>query len=233
MDPRAKPGMRREKRSKYAEGKCETLDEKNGKPKGHFEKAPGPGYTSTSSTVSIAIAVCSASTDAGEVTGVKTVTDTVTFTGCSTLGQKCTSESESEGTIQTFPLDGTLVGHGEKGPGGGEPAAGEAWTAFAGTPANEGYTAEFGCTGKGFFRIKGSVSGVQSGNVNVSSPTSATTFENGEGEQDLITETSETGTEWSGGIGGGPNEFGSFGEFRTKERTVQSNTAAEATEIKS
>ncbi len=231
--PGPSPTCVAKKKGKYAEGKCETLDEHKGKPKGHFEMAPGPGFTSSSATVSIAIAVCSASSDTGEVTGLKTLSDTVTFTGCSSLGQKCTSEGEPEGTIQTYLLEGKLVGHGEKGPAGGEPATGEAWTSFAGTPASEGYTAKFSCTGKGYFRIKGSLSGAQTGNVDVSSTTSTTTFENGVAEQELITETSETGTEWSGGIGGGPNEFGSFGEFRTKEITVSSNTAAEASEIKS
>ncbi len=167
------------------------------------------------------------------MTGLKTVADTVTFAGCNTLGQKCTSEGDPEGTIKTYTLEGTLIGHGEKGPGGGEPASGPAWTAFAGTPASDGYTALFNCTGKGYFRIKGCVGGVQAGNVNVSSPTSTTTFANGVAEQDLVTETSESGTEWSGGTGGGPNEFGSFGEFRTKEITVSSDTAVEASEIKS
>jgi hypothetical protein len=57
------------KKGKYAEAKCETLDEKKGKPKGKFEKAPGPGYTSTSGTATLAIAVCAASTDVGEVKG--------------------------------------------------------------------------------------------------------------------------------------------------------------------
>src|ERR1019366_7957236 len=68
--------------------------------KGRYEKEPGPGYTSTTGTATLAIAVCAASTDVGEVTGLKTDVDTVTFTGCNTLGAKCTSEGQVEGTIK-------------------------------------------------------------------------------------------------------------------------------------
>jgi hypothetical protein len=120
----------------------------------------------------------------------------------------------------------------EKGPGGQEAAPGAVWTEFAGTPASEGYSSLFFCTGKGFFRTKGSVSAVQAGNGNVSGVTSTTTFALGVDEQELITETSENGTEWSGGTGGGTNEFGTFGEFHTKETTEATNTAAEPSEIK-
>lgn len=218
----------------YTESACETVAEKKNKPdhRGHYEREPGPGYTSVSGTASLAIAVCSASRGAGEVTGLKAGVDKVTFTGCDTLGAKCTSEGQEEGTIETFPLESKLIDHGEKGPGGQEPASGDVWTEFAGSAASGHYTSLFYCTGKGYFRMKGWVSAVQTGDVDASSTTSTTTFSDGAGEQDLITETSEDGTEWSGGTQGGPNEFGSFGEFPTTEVTAESNTAVEQTEIK-
>ncbi len=232
--PGPSPTCVEHKKGGYLDPECKTLSERRGMPshKGKFEKAPGPGYTSATGNATLAIAVCTASTAVGEVTGLKAGTETVTFTGCSSLGAKCTSAGQAEGTIQTYSLESTLIDHGEKGPGGHEPVSGEVWIAFAGTAASERYSSEFYCTGKGYFRTKGSISGVQTGDINVTSSTSTTTFASSAGEQDLITETSENGTEWSGGTSGGPNEFGAFGEFRTKEETVATNTAAAQTQIR-
>jgi hypothetical protein len=63
---------------------------------------------------------------------------------------------------------------------------------------HEPYVLEFGCEGS-LFRISGSLSGAQAGNVNTSSLASTTTFAIGEGEQALFAERSEDGgATWTG-----------------------------------
>ena len=69
----------------------------------------------------------------GEWTGPTTATEQETFTGCEFKGpsnRECHSAGQATGTLVTNHLDGTLLGHGEKGPGGGEPAEGEVWDAL-------------------------------------------------------------------------------------------------------
>jgi hypothetical protein len=93
------------------------------------------------------------------------------------------------------------------------------WTELA-SSEHEPYSAEFGCEGVRF-RTKGSLAGVQAGDVNTPSATSTTTFTLEEGEQALSTEVSETGGKsW---VGPDP----------TSEAGVMSNTAEAQTEIKS
>ena len=210
------------KKGFYSESGCKTRDERHGKPKGRYEREPGPGYTSTTGTVTLETpglggskVVCAASTGAGEITGVKTDVDRVTFTSCETSGKQCTSEgpnstpSGKAGVIITNLLDTSLVG---------PLVSGEVWTEFV-SSEHKPYWFEFGCEGP-LFRTIGSLSGLQTGNVNVSSLTSTTTFAIGEGEQALSTELSETGgVSW-------------VGPDASSEVTVASNTSASNTEIK-
>jgi hypothetical protein len=83
------------------------------------------------------------------------------FTSCvlSATSGKCTGGmGAAEGEIITNGLTSTLVGHGQKGPGGKEPAMGEAWTSVAPTPP-ETYSAEFTCAPGVPFKVKGNVAG--------------------------------------------------------------------------
>jgi hypothetical protein len=121
---------------------------------------------------------CAASTGAGVITGTKTGVETDVFTGCQTQGFKCTSEGQQAGTITTFPMATTLI----------EPSYNVVWTKYSGEPEHEGYLATYECEGLGKFATTGWASGVQSGDVEVMSASSTTTFAAGQGEQDLLTE---------------------------------------------
>ncbi len=100
---------------------------------------------------------CASNEAAGENTGGKTSTVTFKFHSCvlSITHGACTSTGAAEGEIESKLLSGTLVGHGEKGPGGKEPAAGEAWVSVTATP----YLAEFTCAPGVPFKVEGNVAG--------------------------------------------------------------------------
>jgi hypothetical protein len=166
--------------------------------KGSYEKEPGAGFTSSSENVTLEAAslgrkvTCAASTGAGEVTGVSTSSERITFTGCASSGKKCTSEgadgtpSGSAGTIETNLLRNRLLG----------PALGQVWTELV-SAEHEPYSAEFGCEGVRL-RTKGSLAGVQRGDVGTPSLTSTATLSFEEGEQALTVEVSEnSGKSWS------------------------------------
>jgi hypothetical protein len=134
---------------------------------------------------------CKASTTKGEWTGTKTNHEVITFTGCTlSVGPGCQSleEAEGSGTIKSFE-DTTLIGHGEKGPGGLEPAEGEVWDSFApsATSPYTPYATEFKCPPGVVFRSSGSVSGIVTP-VNAMSAKLTTAFGAGKGEQGLVTE---------------------------------------------
>lgn len=205
-EPGPAPACVAHKKGEYTEAACKT---KSAKPhKGSFEAEPGPGYTSTLGTVALeapelgGYVVCSAGTATGEVTGAQTGVDRLTLTGCEMSGKKCTSEgvnsspSGHAGVIVTNELDTRLLG----------PVGGQIWTDFT-SSEHEPYAMEFGCEGP-LFRTKGSLGGVQSGNVDVMSTTSTTTFFPAEvthdkGEQALFGELSEnSGTSWSTAVYG-------------------------------
>ncbi len=185
----------KQKKGEYSNSSCTT---KSSKPhKGSYEKAGARGYTSSTGeakleTPSLGGTVkCTASKGKGEITGPKTATLQVTFTGCETKGVPCESGA-THGTIETFPLETSLIDHGEKGLGGkGEPLAGEVWSDIKGESAFGGDQAIFGCEGVGYFRSTGTLAGVDGG-VNTLSFTGTQNFENGIGEQDLLTEVSSS-----------------------------------------
>lgn len=161
-----------------------------------------PGYTSKTIKATLAssygIVECKASTDIGEITGPKADVDLITFTGCEMHGAKCNSAGQVAGTIKTNKLDTSLIDHGEQGLSGGEPALDEVWTQYV---SAETYQAEFECPAVPVFvRVSGSLSGVDTKDVNVMSATGKTRFESGHGEQDLVTEVSPTGLSWEPGV---------------------------------
>jgi len=208
-----------QKKGEYTNSSCTTKSAKARK--GTFEKEAGPGYTTTIGAVTLATpglsgskVVCAAGTAVGEVTGLKAGTERMTFTGCEASGKKCSSEgpdstpSGKAGVIVTNLLDTSLIG----------PVNGAVWTQL--DSAEHGpYALEFGCEGS-LLRTMGALAGVQTGNVNVSSLASATTFASGEAEQGFDSELSEDGgTVWTG-----PDS--------TSAVLTATNTAAAATEIK-
>jgi hypothetical protein len=187
----------KQKKGEYSNNTCTT---KSSKPKkGSYEKVSGLGYTTATGEAKLetpklgGTVKCSASKGKGSITGPKTATLQVTFTGCETKGVPCESGA-TPGTIETLGLETSLIDHGEKGLGGkGEPLAGEVWTDIKGLASNGGVQAIFGCEGIGYFKSTGTLAGVDGG-VNKLSFTGSTNFENGIGEQDLETAVSSKPT---------------------------------------
>ena len=130
--------------------------------------------------------VCPKTTLVGEFTGPKAGADAVTVTGCtlSVTNGACTTEGEAPGTIE-IDQETQLIDHGEKGPSGLEPKAGEVWDAFAprvGSPFYPNQT-EFSCSGIPF-SVNGTFSGVLTP-VNTATTKLKATIGSGIGEQDL------------------------------------------------
>ncbi len=187
---------------KYEDKNC-TKEEAT-KTGGKYEWVPYPGpagtkwgYTSKSKTATLVgeagNITCSKSTDAGEVTGVKSDVDTTSFTGCvlSITKESC-QNTANKGEIVTTHNVTTLIDHGEKGESGKEPAEGEVWTQYTGQPGTIGFNgapevlAEWECSGIPFV-TDGSLSGPTTEDVNVMSTKSKTVFSASGGEQDLVT----------------------------------------------
>ena len=141
---------------------------------------------------------CKKSTSAGDITGPKSATDTVTFTSCEAVKEKANSEGEPAGTIKTSLLNARLVDHGETA-GGKEPAVGEVWDCL--TSAEGPYLAQFEFS-KIKLRVKGEVCGVVTG-INQMATKSTQTFSKGGGFQGLQVEYSlNEGASWEGPIAG-------------------------------
>jgi alpha-tubulin suppressor-like RCC1 family protein len=205
---------------KYSDAKCETRAEKKGKPTGSYEKAPGPGYTSSGAEATLetpglhSTVKCAASTAVGEVTGANTDAEKIVFSGCESASGKCTSVegAKAEGQIVTSALDTELI----------EPVPGTVWTEYANSShAHAPYVAVFSCAGVGFFRTKGWLSGVTSGNVDAMSSVSQTVFAASGGEQALETEFAPMAT-FEGATGPDPSTW----------TTTLKNASASQTEIK-
>jgi hypothetical protein len=216
-----------QKKGEYTTATCATKSAKA--KKGKFEKATKLGYTTATGeakleTPSLGGTVkCSASKGVGQITGGKTASLQVTFTGCETKGVPCESGA-TLGTIETFPLETTLIGHGEKGLGGkSEPLAGEVWTDIQGEAAFGGDQAIFGCEGIGYFRSTGTLAGV-AGGINKLSFTGTTNFENGIGEQALETAVSSSPTFPAGET---------LGPFASTEVTKSTNTFEKEVDVTS
>jgi hypothetical protein len=160
--------------------------------KGKFEKKPGAGFSLTGGAASIevpgiATVECSSSNGAGAVIGVKSSELAMTFEGCHFIGHTniCTSEGEPAGDVTTLPLLGTLIGHGETGPKGAEPASGEAWAELTGK-AGGAIAARFNCGGGIAFEWVANVAGVTTP-TNTPSGVSTLTFAKGGFENNLET----------------------------------------------
>jgi hypothetical protein len=176
-------------KGEYTDSSCTV---KSAKPhKGTFEKEAGAHFTLTSGAVTLESPafpgklVCAAGSGAGQITSATKGEQRVEFTGCEMSGKKCTSEGTnstaagSAGDIATNLLSTRLLG----------PVA----TTFAGQQV----WTDLSSAGPRF-RISGSSSGVQAGDVGVMSVNGETRFEAAEGEQNLLAESSENGgSSWS------------------------------------
>ncbi|MGH2864331.1 MAG: hypothetical protein ACRDJX_03675 [Solirubrobacteraceae bacterium] len=190
------------KKGDYTNAGCTTKSAKAGK--GGYEVAPGPGYSSSGGAVTLetpglgsGVVTCSATSARGEVTGTQSGVDRLTFTGCETAGKQCASEgadgtpSGSSGVITTNLLDTRLLGPVKTEIGE------QAWIDYS-SAEHQPYWAEFGCGASTLYRITGSVSGVQTGDVGAPSTASQTKINATLSEQALYSELSETsGTSWS------------------------------------
>jgi hypothetical protein len=144
--------------------------------------------------------VCTKSTATGEVLGWQKSLENITFTGCALergathSPENCWSEAfpETSLTITANTLDGYLLDHGTRGPGGLAPDEGEVWDELASTE-HQPYLAEFECRSEREFRIGGTVSGV----LAPAGKGGTLKFGATAGEQDLTTETSlDHGKTW-------------------------------------
>ncbi len=202
-----------QKKGRYAEANCETLDVRKGKPKGKFELAGERGFTATSAghiaVVDDPVIVdgpeleCTAARTVGEITSPRASTQRTTFSGCQFEGLPCQSAgpyatpSGEAGVIVTNLLEGRLLGHGEQAGGSAhaEPAAGEVWDELV-SAEHEPYQLELECSGAVFLKTQGYLSGrinpADAGLEPVSRAGTAT-FDETTGEQGLLQESSETG----------------------------------------
>lgn len=170
----------KKKTGQYADSACTTLKTKKGVPdgKGNFEKAAIPIEANSgvatletpafgSNNVS-----CTSSHVTGTITGPKTATEQVVFSGCLLAGAvECTSngsaaaggtESGASNKIETNPLHINLLGPGETTQGfeGKTVPAGKVWTETTAANGVSGYQAVFSCPLAGaYLRTFGSLSG--------------------------------------------------------------------------
>lgn len=192
--PGPSPKCAAQKKGEYTTGTCTV---KSSKPKkGHFEKKAGSTFTITGGPGVLETPAfggpveCTNSVGSGSITGVKTNQSITTFENCQTGGKKCNSALAPAGSITTQPLSGTLIGHGEKGPKGNEPATKVAWDDIYGT---SGPSSIFTCEGGIEIETVGDVVGVQTP-TNTASNSATLTFAKAGPEQNLLTTLSVGGS---------------------------------------
>jgi hypothetical protein len=193
------------KHGNFADPACSTPAKRAGA--GFYETAPGPALRSEAFVVTIATpslandVECEKELITGEIIGAEKELQNIILMGCKTIGAEpvvCSTKHQRQGTIVTPQLETTLIAHGETGPGGREPAPGEVWTELSGTAANKGEIAEFSCGGSGPYRLSGSMSGRTSNCVNVMTTVRLVTYDEGSGEQNILTEFSPARNKWVG-----------------------------------
>ena len=205
----------------YTDKNCTLV---SGTDEGKWEWSPGVvsahrAFTAKTGVVEFvgfgAVVFCRKSGTVGEWTGPRTSVETTTYEDCEfKSGFECHTAGRGQGVIASNPLVGTLIGHGETGPGSGEPATGEVWDSLASAEPS-GIQMEFECAPV-VVRHLGSVAGVWSTeSLDHGSKKGSIAFNGvlGEspgkfGEQDLFVEAS---------IGGGP--------FEADGQTVEKTTA--------
>jgi hypothetical protein len=180
-----------QKKGNYTDPGCTTVSNKPHK--GSYEIPPEVRFTSTGagSTLGEAIgspapvATCASYSDSGRLTGPKTAEVTETFSGCSAGGHVC----GPSGIVQSWgALETSLVGPGEAGPGGHEPASGEVWTEVTGAGGVGNLSYDFSCQSlPGPVEVRGASSALTTGDINVASTSSLLEYSPTRGEPDLST----------------------------------------------
>ncbi len=150
-----------------SQGKYEWLPT----PIGSHISATGKTKTVTLKAGSVSV-VCRASASEGEISGPASDTETITYSGCESSGQLCTSAGQAAGVIKTALLKTALVPRED----------GEVWTSYE--SATPPYLDEFQC-GEVKYRVKGSFAAVAGCNVNVMSKKFCETLSEAVGEQHL------------------------------------------------
>jgi hypothetical protein len=213
----------KEGKTKHYTGSYKNAECTEAEVNGEYESAAATGTTFTSTTGAAVLESaagnisCKKSKGTGEITGLTTDTEIITFETCtlSLTKGKCTStiEGTKEGNIISYS-DTTLIDNGQTGPSGGEPASGEVWDSFAptgGEPFGE-YQAIYVCAPGIIFRTAGSTSGVVGKPSTKESKAGTVVFGKSGGEQDLETEYSENGGEtWNPT---GPNTENASGKVK-------------------
>jgi hypothetical protein len=192
-------GCVKTKKGLYSDPACSVLDIKKGHPKGKFERVT-LHFTSTASSATIGEVPaagrmsCSSYHDEGEISSPSLAFVNQVFTGCEAAGHSC--QNGAPGEIRAG-IDAILIGTGEKGPTGGEPAAGEVWLEYVSPNGLPGYAYQLTCTGLVEARVFANTTGTVSGNINTPATTSSQLFGPGIGEQALQTELN-VGGGWAG-----------------------------------
>jgi hypothetical protein len=171
----------------YNDKNCQ---ERNGSHTGKFNFVPGPGakpkFVGKGKTVVLSTpdiggkVTCDDVINIWIILAVAEASNNSTFTGCTTEGKKCSSAGESAGTIKTNELTSELIFGSHS----------EVLVNVLSKAGPEGVLAEFSCEGL-LVRTRGTVAGLQTGNVNAMSKKSKTTFSGN--EETLLVEVSVDG----------------------------------------
>jgi hypothetical protein len=122
----------------------------------------------------VSVFTCKGGSSEGEITGLKSSVETVTYTTCTVEGKKCTSAGQKAGVIETKLLKGE-IGYVSGG------AVGTRLSAASGE-----VVAEYACEGSEVV-TRASLIGVNSGNVNKPSKEGTLTYEvNAKGGQEVV-----------------------------------------------
>lgn len=163
----------KQKEGKYTSATCATKAATAHK--GTFERQtcyPNCAkYTSSSGAAvltikELATIECTASVDKGEITGLTAGVDTVTFKGCRAGGKPCKGIVQPPEEIETTPLITTLV----------EPPENPEHLISTQYKNSAEIFLDMYCEGVGYFELTGAATGAMTGDVEMMSVTSKTTF---------------------------------------------------------
>ena len=165
-------GCYAQKKGRYADGECNTLDEKKGKPKGKYEAGQST-FTATGGTATIdtggpTSVQCQGSTSTGTQRAPNEALLQITFSGCASEGGKCTGSGQGGGTIVSEPLESYTYEEGAK-----------YFAVLAGSPIMS-----FSC-GHASFSLSGAAGGQLSVALNTLTSSGESAFGEGLGEQAL------------------------------------------------
>ncbi len=159
-----------QKKGRYADSGCTTLDEKKNKPKGKYESGlntfTGSGTSATLHVTGLPALECQSSTSTGSLRAPNETVQQITFSGCESSGAKCASAGQAAGTVVSEPLESYTYEE-----------SGKYLAALNGDPIMS-----FSC-GNGTLTLSGGAAGGFSVPLNILGTTSEATFGPGDGEQ--------------------------------------------------